>query len=500
MTMIQPISATDRLAPLRRFAGQPMTTGLGDPLINQFASSDSCLLRAIDHAVDYANHMASRYPSLMDLDEQQQIEQIQQGFLNFYQSDAVTPYVAAGAAGPWIITLKGAVLYDTGGYGMLGLGHAPETILQAINAPHVMANIMTPNLSQMALIDALRQEVGHNREQGCPYHSFLCMNSGSESVSVAARISDVNAKQMTDKGARHAGKPIMRVALKGAFHGRTDRPAQYSDSSMATYKKYLASFQGEPRLITVEANNCEQLKVVFEAANAENWFIESMFFEPVMGEGNPGLAITPAFYALARQLTEEHGALLLADSIQAGLRTTGNLSITDYPGFEKLPAPDMETYSKALNGGQYPLSVLALSSKAHKLYQKGLYGNTMTTNPRAMDVAVAVLDAITPNLRKNIVATGNALVEKFSALMNELGGAITKVQGTGLLVSIELSESYKCFGANSIENYLRTQGINVIHGGTNSLRFTPWFNISDNEIDLLVNATKDALLNGPRKT
>src|SRR3546814_9698603 len=67
--------------------------------------------------------------------------------------------------------------------------------------------------------------------------------------------------------------------------------------------------------------------------------------------------------------------LLLVDSIQAGLRAHGVLSITDYPGFEKLPAPDMETFSKALNAGQYPLSVLAVGNRAAGLYRKGIYGN-----------------------------------------------------------------------------------------------------------------------------
>ena len=45
----------------------------------------------------------------------------------------------------------------------------------------------------------------------------------------------------------------------------------------------------------------------------------------------------------------------------------------------------METYSKALNAGQYPLSVLALTAPTAELYRKGVYGNTMTTNPRALD-------------------------------------------------------------------------------------------------------------------
>ena len=69
------------------------------------------------------------------------------------------------------------------------------------------------------------------------------------------------------------------------------------------------------------------------------------------------------------------------DSIQAGLRAHGVLSIVDYPNFEKAEAPDMETFSKALNAGQYPLSVLAVNARAAGLYRKGTYGNTMTTNP-----------------------------------------------------------------------------------------------------------------------
>ena len=51
----------------------------------------------------------------------------------------------------------------------------------------------------------------------------------------------------------------------------------------------------------------------------------------------------------------------MVDSIQAGLRAHGTLSIVDYPGFEDAESPDIEAYSKALNAGQYPLSVLAMN-------------------------------------------------------------------------------------------------------------------------------------------
>lgn len=493
------MSIINKLEQLRACGGSRLTGGLENAIIEQFCAKDPHLERAVDNALVAATQVRTEFPDLLDMDEAQLIKELQQGYLNFYQADAINPYVALGASGPWIITSKGAVLYDTGGYGMLGLGHAPDVVLEAMNQPHVMANIMTPSVSQMRLMQALRKEIGRSRDSGCPFETFLCLNSGSEAVSIAARISDINAKLMTDSNGRHTGKPIKRLALKGAFHGRTDRPAQYSDSSMPMYKKYLASFRSNDDLITVPANDCEALLAAFRCAEEEGVFVESMFMEPVMGEGNPGMAVTPEFYTLARELTHYHGSLLLVDSIQAGLRANGCISIVDYPGFEKLPAPDMESYSKAINGGQFPLSVLGVSQRATELYQKGLYGNTMTTNPRAMGVAVAVLSNMTEARRSNIIKAGKELIEKFTQLKDELDGPITKVQGTGLLFSVELTGEYKSYGANSTEEYLRTKGIGVIHGGENSLRFTPWFDISSEEIDLLVAATKDALLNGPKR-
>ncbi len=144
------------------------------------------------------------------------------------------------------------------------------------------------------------------------------------------------------------------------------------------------------------------------------------------------------------------------------------------------------------------MSVLAVNDRAAALYRKGIYGNTMTTNPRALDVACAVLDQLTPALRENIRARGREFVQKLEALAAELPGTITKVQGTGLLFSCELAPVFKCYGANSTEEWLREHGYGVIHGGANSLRFTPHFAVTSAEVDLLVNGVRRALVEGPR--
>ncbi len=487
----------DKLAPLRAHAGTVRTHGLDDATIVRFGASHADLADAIDAAADEFARVRGDFADLLDLDEDAQVHAVQAGYINFYPDDAVNPYVALVARGPWIVTLKGAVLHDSGGYGMLGFGHAPAAILEAMARPQAMANIMTPSLSQLRFERLLRAAIGAGRS-GCPYDKFLCLNSGSESVSLAARIADANSKLMTDPGAKYAGRAIKRIVVKGSFHGRTDMPALYSDSSRKTYVQHLASYRAESTMIAIEPYDIDALKQAFADADSNGWFIEAMFLEPVMGEGDPGRGLPPAFYAAARELTRAHGSLLLVDSIQAGLRAHGVLSIVDYPGFEGLDAPDMETYSKALNAGQYPLSVLAVSSRAAGLYKKGLYGNTMTSNPRALDTACAVLAQVTPALRDNIRARGAEAVAKLEKLKAELGGLITKVQGTGLLFSCELAPQFKCYGAGSTEEWLRERGIGVIHGGVNSLRFTPTFTITSEEVDLLVGMIGRALKEGPR--
>ena len=490
-------SPLEYLQEMRNFGGSALTTGLADEVIVDFLERDEDLALAIDRAYAHFLELKSTHPNFLALDESEQISRAHDGLTNFYAEDAVNPYVPVSGSGPWVVTLKGAVVYDCGGYGMLGLGHSPDAVRVAMNQPHVMANIMTASVNQVEFIEALRREIGHTLPDGTPYASFLCLNSGSEAMTVASRIADANTRILTDPGARYANREIRGLTLVHSFHGRTDRPARFSHSTSKKYEKHLASFRDRDYLLTVEPNDIEALETVFASAADEGIFIEAFFMEPVMGEGDPGRAIEPAFYKRARELTLEHGAMLVVDSIQAGLRAQGVLSVVDYPGFEGLDAPDMESYSKALNAGQFPLSVLALSERAAATYRHGLYGNTMTTNPRALDIAIAVLGSFTPELRENIRVRGEELVSGLAALGDETDGAVTNAQGTGLLLSCELAPRFKVYGENSTEEYLRKRGLGVIHGGEHSLRFTPVFDIGAREVQLIIDLTRDALLNGP---
>ena len=476
---------------IRSVSGLRETTGLSDDVIRKFISIDPNLTAAISEAVTRRDTLFAEFGEhMMNISESELIKILQSDFINFYAPATVNPYVALAARGPWIVTTHGAVLHDNGGYGMLGYGHGPSNIISTMSENWVMANVMTPSYSHKRLAMRLQSELGHTRGS-CPFTRFICMNSGSESVTVSLRIADVNARKLTGTGGRHEGKEIKLMAVEKAFHGRTDRPAQISHSCMAAYDKNLATFRNRDNLILVPANNVAALESAYAKAEADGYFIELMAIEPVQGEGNPGSCVQRDFYDAARRLTLEHGSMLLVDSIQAGIRGQGCLSIIDYEGFQDAECPDLETWSKALNAGQYPLSVLGLNQRASENYVVGIYGNTMTTNPRALETACAVLDNITPKLRENIRLKGAEFVEKLEKLALEMPGIITQVQGTGLLLSAELDpKKYPVVGFDAVETWCRKHGLGVIHGGSNALRFTPHFGITSAEIDVIIDIVR----------
>ena len=68
------------------------------------------------------------------------------------------------------------------------------------------------------------------------------------------------------------------------------------------------------------------------------------------------------------------------------------------------------------------------------------------------------------------------------------------VTGTGLLYQVKLDPKIVVTAMDGVEMTLRRLGINVIHGGTNALRFTPNFDITKDGIDMQVDYVRRVIL------
>ena len=202
----------NELKSLRDNVGDRLTQGLPDEVVAKFAANDESLVAVIHEAAAVVRSLEPDLEALRRGDERALVEHLTSDYVNFYGADSVNPYVPLAARGPWVVTSHGAVVHDNGGYGMLGLGHGCQPIIEAMAGNQVMANIMTSSFSHKRFSERLRREVGQRRED-TPYQKFLCMNSGSEAVTVAARISDLNAAHQTAGDGPQAGATGRRIEL-----------------------------------------------------------------------------------------------------------------------------------------------------------------------------------------------------------------------------------------------------------------------------------------------
>merc|ERR1712006_13274 len=96
-------------------------------------------------------------------------------------------------------------------------------------------------------------------------------------------------------------------------------------------------------------------------------------------------------------------------------------------------------------------------------------------------------------LRQNIRDMGAYFVKRYLELMEQIP-EIIRVNGTGLLFQVKIDERIPVTAMDGIERILRLRGINVIHGGTNALRFTPNFDITREEADMQIEHVRDIIL------
>ena len=90
---------------------------------------------------------------------------------------------------------------------------------------------------------------------------------------------------------------------------------------------------------------------------------------------------------------------------------------------------------------------------------------------------------------------GNQLVAGLSKIQDEMPDVILKVQGTGLLYCAELNpNTHQVVGFGEVEETCRKMGLGIIHGGQNALRFTPHFRITEEEVDLVIDLVRAALI------
>jgi glutamate-1-semialdehyde 2,1-aminomutase len=277
--------------------------------------------------------------------------------------------------------VKGAYIWDVDGneyidyvgtWGPAICGHANPEVITALHealekgtsfgAPSVLENV----LAEM-VIDAVPS-----------IEMVRFVNSGTEACMAVLRLMRAFTKR--DK----------IIKFEGCYHGHADMFLVKAGSGVATLG--LPDSPGVPKSVTSDTltapfNDLEAVKALFEENRDQ---ISGVILEPVVG--NAGFVPPDAgFLEGLREITTEHGALLVFDEVMTGFRIS-------YGGAQEKfgVTPDLTTLGKIIGGG-LPVGayggrrdIMSMVAPAGPMYQAG----TLSGNPLAMTAGIKTLELL----------------------------------------------------------------------------------------------------------
>jgi 4-aminobutyrate aminotransferase len=259
----------------------------------------------------------------------------------------------------------------------------------------------------------------------------LFLNSGAEAVENAIKI------------ARYWSKRSAVIAFSGAFHGRTLMTMALTGKVMP-YKRgfgpmppemYHAGFPLPYRDVTTPQALSDLARLFHGDVDPKS--IAAVIVEPVQGEG--GFNVAPFdFLRALRRICDEHGIVLIADEVQAGIARTGKMFSIEHSGV----VPDLIVMAKGLGGG-FPLSGVTGRAAIMDAVHPGGLGGTYGGNPISIAAAHAVLDVIeSEDLCSRATRVGQKIRIRLEALAKDLP-CIGDVRGLGAMMAFELVKDPK---------------------------------------------------------
>lgn len=369
---------------------------------------------------------------------------------------APAAFIPVRGQGSRVWDQSGRELIDfAGGIAVNSLGHCHPALVKALteqantlwHISNVFTNEPTLRLAHK-LVDATFAE-----------RVFFC-NSGAEANEAAFKL----ARRVAHD--RFGPEKYEIIAALNSFHGRT-----LFTVSVGGQPKYSDGFGPKIEGIThIPYNDLDALKAAISDKTC------AVVIEPIQGEGGV-LPADRAYLEGARQLCDQHNALLIFDEVQSGMGRTGELFAYMHYGV----TPDILSSAKSLGGG-FPIGAMLTTTELAKHLAVGTHGTTYGGNPLACAVAEAVLDIVnTPEVLNGVKAKHARFKQRLQAI-GERYGLFSEIRGLGLLLGCALTDAWKG-KAKSVLDAATAEGVMVLQAGPDTVRFAPSLVVEDADID-----------------
>jgi acetylornithine/N-succinyldiaminopimelate aminotransferase len=370
------------------------------------------------------------------------------------------PLVFVRGEGSWLWDHAGKRYLDfVQGWAVNCLGHSPKVITDVLIEQSRKLITPSPAFYNEPSMLLAQRIVKHS----C-FHRIFFTNSGAEANEGAIKL----ARKW---GTKNKGGAYEIITFEDSFHGRT--LATMSASGKPQFREMF-----EPKVPGFPKARLNDLASVEKLITNKT---VGVMLEPIQGESGVIMA-SDAFMRDLRELTRKRGLLLIVDEIQTGVGRTGKLWGYEHSGV----APDIMTLGKGLGGG-VPLAAL-VATEAVSCFEHGDQGGTFNGNPLMAAVGCAVMDVmVAPGFLESVTARGAYMMKGLTALSARHG--LGEVRGRGVLVALDLKRDI----GSKVADLARDDGLLLNSPRANLLRFMPALNLSEHEIDTMVEMLEKAL-------
>ena len=364
---------------------------------------------------------------------------------------------------------KGCYVYDVNGkryldlisgIGVNALGHAHPRILRVIRSQAALM-LHSSNLYYHEYQGPLAKRLAEASGLARAFFS----NSGTEAVEGALKMALARGRAINPE-------KVEIISLDNSFHGRT--LGALAITGQAKYREPFGTLLSGVRFVT--RNDISALEQAASSRTA------AIVLEWIQGEGGI-YPLQAEFARRARQLADEHDALLIFDEIQCGIGRTGKFFA--YQLTEPPVLPDVAVAAKPLAAG-LPLGVILANEKAAAALGAGMHGSTFGGGPLACRVALEALDIIEEKLL-HIHHVGGCFRMELQDLARHFS-FIKEVRGFGLMIGMELDVPGRQIVLEGMAEGLL---FNCTHETV--LRFLPPYIITEQEIDRAVKTLSKVL-------
>ena len=302
---------------------------------------------------------------------------------------------------------------------------------------------------------------------------------------------------------RNIGKPekTQFLSLQNSYHGETIGALSVTD--VAIFKDtYAPLLKSSVQMPTPDARLAEQGADAQSAAlraaqqledyvSQHHGQIAAFIVEPLV-QCAAGMAMYhPVYLSRARDICNQYNIHLIADEIAVGFGRTGTLFACEQANIK----PDFMCLSKGITAGYLPLSVTLTTDEIYQAFYDDsvarafLHSHSYTGNALACSAALATLDIFEQD---KVLASNRQTAQYFNQqLATWQGMPIAHLRNQGMIWAFDVNTKNSAFQRDFYCEAI-SRGL-LLRPIANTVYFMPPYVIKSDEIDFMLQTTKEVL-------